>query len=264
MRRMSFETLLVEPLCEHIVLLTLNRPHSRNAINHSMAEDLRACFRTLNPPGKADLRAIILTGSGNVAFCAGADLRERQEMDRESWAARHVLLEEAFAAIRGCAVPVIAALNGHALGGGCELALACDLVVASEQATLGQPEVQRGIIPGCGATWTLPRRIGLLRAKELILTGKAIPAQEALRWGMVNRVVPPGEVLPAARELAEQIAANSPLAVREAKGAIDRGLGLSLEAGVASELEAYRRVLASKDPWEGVRAFAEGRPPRFE
>lgn len=261
---MNFETLLRKPCGEHIEILTLNRPQSLNALNTRMAEDLRSYFGPLGDPERIGLRAIILTGAGAVAFCAGADLRERLGMDREAWAAHHALLEEAFDAIRSCAIPIIAALNGHALGGGCELAATCDLIVTSEQALLGQPEVQRGIIPGCGATWSLPRRIGVLRAKELLLTGEAISAREALRWGLVNRVVSPGEVLHVARELAERIAANSPVAVREAKSAIDRGLDMAAEAGVALELAAYRRVLASKDSREGVLAFHEKRPPRFQ
>ncbi|HVR95066.1 MAG TPA: enoyl-CoA hydratase-related protein, partial [Thermoanaerobaculia bacterium] len=175
----------------------------------------------------------------------------------------HLFLEEAFAAIRRCPVPLVAAVNGAAIGGGCELMLACDLTVAAETATFSHPEVRRGIIPGCGATWTLPRVIGVPRAKEMILTGRTVAAAEALGWGLVNRVVPEPEVLPAARALAEAIASNGPVAVRNARRALDEGLGLAQEDGVACELDAYRRTLASEDRREGIDAFNEKRPPRF-
>lgn len=259
----SFETLSVGRFGEHIVELTLDRPAVLNAIDTRLGIELGDFFEALPEALATDLRTLVLTGSGPKAFCAGADLKERQGMSDEAWNEHHAALERAFAMIRHCPVPIIAAVEGAALGGGCELVLACDLVVASETAFFGQPEVRRGIIPGCGATWALPRRIGASRAREMIFTGRRIGADEAAKWGLVNCVAAAGEALASARSLAEEIVAGGPIAVREAKRAIDRGLDLSREEGIVAELEGYRRTIPTEDRREGIRSFNQRRPPRF-
>ena len=257
----SYETLVVEEPAPHVLQVRLDRPQVLNALNTRMAEELGEVF--MAPPA-SDLRALIVTGTGERAFCAGADLKERLGIkDDAAWAEHHEVLERCFAAMRAFAVPVIAAVNGVALGGGCELTLACDLVLAADSASFSQPEVRRGIIPGCGATRALPQRIGITRAKEMILTGRTVRAEEALEWGLVNRVVPAAELPAAARELAREIARNGPVAVREAKRVIDRGIELGQEDGIALELEAYRRTVATEDRHEGVAAFNEKRQPSF-
>lgn len=259
-----YHTLLAARLGAHGILLTLNRPEVSNALDTRMAEELLAFFQALEAAlATEDLRILALTGTGDRAFCAGADLKERLGMDEAAWTAHHAALERAFEALRACPLPVVAAVHGAALGGGCELVLSCDLALASEAAFFAQPEVQRGIIPGCGATWLLPRRVGLVRAKELLLTGRSLPAVEALEWGLVNRVVAPGDLPGALAELAGRIAACGPIAVRAAKQAIDRGCDLPSREGLAHELELYRRVLATADREEGIAAFNDKRPPRF-
>ena len=162
------------------------------------------------------------------------------------------------------AVPVIAAVNGVAYGGGCEMALACDMIVAAEGARFAQPEAKRGIIPGGGGTQRLPRRIGIARAKELIFTGEPVDAPTALEWGLVNRVVPLDKLLDEAKTLAAAVAASGPIAVRQAKRAIDKGIDLALDSGLAFEIEAYNVALASEDRHEGINAFNEKRPPEFK
>jgi enoyl-CoA hydratase/carnithine racemase len=196
----------------------------------------------------------VVAGEG-PSFCAGADVKERAGLeDDDAWLAQHHVLEAAFAAVRECPAPVIAAVEGAALGGGLELALSCDLVVAGEGASFGQPEVRRGIMPGGGATQLLPRAVGVARAKLLILAGEPVDAATALAWGLVVELVPAGEARARALDLAARIAANAPLAVRGAKAAIDRG----------GELERYAEVVRTQDRREGTRAFVERREPRFE
>jgi enoyl-CoA hydratase/carnithine racemase len=259
-----YETLLVEPPRDHVQVVTLNRPQVLNAINTQMGRELRAFFRDFDHGQEPDVRAVILAGAGERAFCAGADLKERRGMDEVVWRRQHVIFEEAFEALWRFPVPLIAAVNGVAFGGGCEIALACDLIVAAEEASFAQPEVKRGILPGGGGTQRLPRRIGIARAKELIFTGEPIDARTALHWGLANRVVPRARLLAEARALAAAIATNGPIAVRQAKKAIDRGYDLALESGLTLEIEAYNVALASEDRHEGINAFNEKRPPQFK
>ncbi|HUJ74324.1 MAG TPA: enoyl-CoA hydratase-related protein [bacterium] len=260
---MPYETLLVQPLEPHVLLVTMNRPGAMNAHNTRMGEEMRAFFRELDPTAQ-DTRAIVLTGAGERAFCVGADLKERQGMSDEAWRRQHVVFEEASEALWRCPVPVLAAVNGFALGGGCETALACDFIIAAENASFGQPEVLRGIIPGTGGTQRLPRRIGPARAKELLYTGRILTAAEALDWGLVNRVVPAQRLLPEATELALMIARSGPIAVRQVKKAVERGFNLSLETALAMELECYAACVGSEDRREGINAFNEKRPPVFK
>ncbi len=259
-----YETLDVQPPEDHVQVVTLNRPQVLNAISTTMGRELRVFFRDFDHAQQPDVRVVILTAAGDRAFCAGADLKERQGMDETVWKRQHIIFEEAFEALWRFPVPVIAAVNGLAYGGGCEMALCCDMIVAAEEATFAQPEAKRGIMPGGGGTQRLPRRIGLARAKELIFTGEPIDARRALEWGLVNRVVPRASVLDEARALAKSIAASGPIAVRQAKRAIDRGYDLSLETGLVLEIEAYHTAVASEDRQEGINAFNEKRPPRFK
>jgi enoyl-CoA hydratase/carnithine racemase len=213
--------------------------------------------------GDRALRAVVITGQGDRAFCAGADLKERSRMSAEEVHAFHAAVRDGFAGIERAPQPFVAALNGAALGGGLELALACDLRVAAEGVEVGLPEVSLGIIPGAGGTARLPRLVGVARAKDLILTGRRVGAAEALAMGLVSRVAPAGQVVPAAVALAEQVARNAPISLRQAKRAIDGGFHLPLEEALALENRLYQDCLASRDRVEALRAFAEKRPPVF-
>ena len=259
----AFETLLPERVDEHILLVRLNRPEASNALDTQMGLDLVAFFEgvALDPAGA---RCLVLTGSGDRAFCAGGDLKERRGMTDEAWGRQHVVFERMVRAILDCPVPVLGAVNGAAYGGGCEIAAACDFLYAARTARFALTETTLGIMPGAGGTQTLPRAIGERRAKELILTGRPFSAAEALDWGLVNALFEPAELLAAALNTAGSIAANAPIAVRQAKMSIGRGLGMSLRDGLAFEIEAYNRMVPTQDRREGVLAFNEKRRPRFE
>ena len=259
----SFETLLTETALPHVLLVTLNRPEASNAFNTQMARDLITLFEGFSLD-TGDIRAIVLTGAGSRAFCAGGDLKERHGMTDSAWAAQHLVYERMVRAILGCPIPVIGAINGAAYGGGCELAAALDFCYAAEEARFAQTEVKIGIIPGAGGTQTLARAVGERRAKELILTGRVFSAGEALEWGLVNAVFPADRLLPAALDTAGQIAANAPIATRQAKQAIHKGLQMGLADGLAFEIEAYNRTFPTADRREGVAAFNEKRSPKFE
>jgi enoyl-CoA hydratase len=210
-----------------------------------------------------NLRAVIITGQGDKAFCAGGDLKERNGMSDEGWQAQHVIFERMVRAIMGCPIPVLAAVNGAAYGGGCEIAAASDFIYAASTARLALTEVTLGIMPGAGGTQNLARAVGERRAKELILSGLPFTAAEAEAWGLVNRVVEPSELQEATLAIARRIAGNGPIAVRQAKQAIHRGLQMSVWDGLAFEIEAYNRLVPTEDRREGVRAFNERRKPVF-
>jgi len=258
----SMQTLRLSEPAPRVLLIELNRPEVRNALNTQMGRELREIFVPLQfTPG--DLRCIVVTGTGDKAFCAGGDLKERNGMSDAAWRAQHAVFEEAFYAVMNCAVPVIGAVNGAAFGGGCELALACDFVLAADTARFALTETTLGIIPGCGGTQNLPRAVGARRAKELIMTGRPFSAQEALAWGMVNAVHSGEGLMAAALETARAICRSAPVAVRQAKKAIQHGLDVDRRTGLAFEIEAYNRTVVTEDRLEGVRAFAEKRKPRF-
>jgi enoyl-CoA hydratase/carnithine racemase len=245
-----------------IATVTLDRPEARNAISTALARDLAATLEPLAT--RRDLRAVVLAGAGDKGFCAGADLRERSGFDDHDWFVQREVLRRAFSAVRRCPLPTVAAVHGFALGGGCELALCCDLVVAADDAVLGLPEVSLGLVPGGGGTQLLVRRVGRSAAKDLLLTGRRVGAAEAQRLGLVDRVVPPDSVRRAAGELAAQIAANAPTAVRLAKWALDLGADLAQEAGLEVEDHAWRQAVLSDDRREGIAAWNERRPPRWQ
>jgi enoyl-CoA hydratase len=244
---------------EGIAVVTLHRPEARNAINLEVVNELHAVLEALGRDGTT--RVLILTGAGKAAFASGADIRELR--DRRAADALRGINSSLFMAVERFPLPTIAAVNGYALGGGCELALACDLRVAGESARFGQPEVGLGIIPAAGATYRLPRIVGAGRARDLILTGRIIDADEALAMGLVNRVVPDDRVLEEARLTALLMVRKGPLALRAAKLALGAS-AYGPDAGHIAENLAQGILFESADKREGMTAFLEGRPPRFK
>ncbi|HSO29485.1 MAG TPA: enoyl-CoA hydratase-related protein [Candidatus Sulfomarinibacteraceae bacterium] len=232
-----------------------------NLVTRELTEQLRDALAKL--ASAHEVRAVVVSGRGERAFCAGSHIGEFEGL-RGRVAEGKLLLEKlVYRQLAELPMPTIAAIEGDALGGGLELALCCDLRVASARARLGMPEVRLAVLPGSGGTQRLPRVVGPARAKELILTGRIISAEEAERIGLVNRVVPAGEARAAADELAAEIAARGPLAVREAKRLIDAAPDLGLDAGLAAELDASERIFDSEDMLEGARAFFGKRDPEY-
>jgi enoyl-CoA hydratase len=259
----AYDTLRIEARDPHLLVVTLNRPDVLNAINTQMGRDLLDLWTNLIADAGA-IRCIVLTGAGERGFCAGGDLKERNGMSDDAWRRQHEIFERAFFALMEVPVPVIAAVNGHAYGGGFETALACDFIYASRNARFALSEVRLGIMPGGGGTQNLARAVGERRAKELILRAQPFTAEQGLAWGLVNHLSEPGQVLDDALSAARDIAANGPLAVRQAKKAIHFGLQGDLLTGCRFEIEAYNRLVSSDDRHEGVRAFNEKRAPNFQ
>ncbi|MFO1191058.1 MAG: enoyl-CoA hydratase-related protein [Rhodoferax sp.] len=258
----AFDTLRLDWPQPHVARVTLNRPEVLNAINTRMGEELLALWQGLEQDA-GDCRCVILTGSGERAFCAGGDLKQRDGMTDAQWRAQHEIFERAFRALLEVPVPVIAALNGIAYGGGLETALACDFIYAAEHVRCALSEARLGIMPGGGGTQTLARAVGERRAKELIFRARAFDAAEGVAWGLFNQVCPPAALMPQALQCAKEIAGNGPLAVRQAKKSIHWGLQTDLQTGARFEIEAYYRLVGSQDRREGVAAFNEKRPPVF-
>ncbi len=258
----QYETLLLTDPVEHVLQITLNRPESSNAFNTQMAHELTGLFEGLALDHDA-IRCLLITGAGERAFCAGGDLKERKDMSDKDWGNQHLIFERMMRAIIDCPIPIIGAINGAAYGGGCELAAAVDFVYAADIARFALTETSLGIIPGAGGTQTLARAMGERRCKELILSARPFNAAEAMQWGLVNAVYTRTDLLPAALETAQRIAANAPVAVRQAKQSIHRGLQMSLADGLAFEIEAYNRTVPTEDRYEGVLAFNEKRKPKF-
>ena len=259
----GYETLQLDARGEHVLLVILNRPGVLNAINTQMGRDqLDLWSRLTAEPGS--LRCVIVTGSGDRAFCAGGDLKERDGMTQAQWQAQHEIFERAFMALVECTVPVIAAVNGHAFGGGLEMALCCDFIYAVPGTRFALSEVSLGIMPGGMGTQNLPRAAGERRAKEMILTARPFSAAEGKEWGLVNRLCEPAKLMEEALATAQSIAANAPLSTRQAKKSIHFGLQMDLMSGYRFEIEAYNRLVDTADQREGVKAFNEKRKPRFE
>jgi len=255
---MAADVLLME-VAEGIATLTINRPEVLNALDDAVKARLDEVLPALEQDGAVG--AVILTGAGDRAFVSGADIRGLAAKGPQHRLAHG--LAETFWALERLPKPTIAAVNGYALGGGCELALACDLRIASERARFGQPEVNLGILPGAGGTQRLPRLVGIGKAKELIFTGAIIDAAEAKSIGLVNQVVPHADLLPRAREMARLILSKGPLAVRLAKAAITVGMAEGMLPGLAFEKMAQAFLFTTADRAEGMQAFLEKRPPRF-
>jgi enoyl-CoA hydratase/carnithine racemase len=257
---MSYETLTCEGR-EGIATITIRRPEKLNALNQKVMQELHACFEQLRDDDA--VRVVIITGAGEKAFVAGADISELAVQNPVGGRATSLAGQRTLDLIENLGKPVIAAVNGYALGGGCELCMACTLRVASENARFGQPEVKLGIIPGYAGTQRLPRLIGKGRALELILTGEAVTAQEAYRIGLVNQVVAQNELMPAAEALARKIMANGPLAVRFAMEAVHHGMEMSKAEGQFLEATLFGLCCTTEDKNEGTRAFLEKRPAKF-
>lgn len=244
----------------HIAVVELHRPEARNAFHTKMAEQLLQAFQEI---ANSDARAVLLQSASPQAFCAGADLKERNGMSEQEWREQHKLFEQMFYAIADTPQPVIAVVDGYALAGGFELVLNCDFIVAATSAVFGLPEATRGIMPGGGATRLLPKRVGLHTAKEWVCTGRMVPAEEADRAGLLNRLTTPETLQQQALALAEALARNAPLSVQYSKRAVDALFGMEDELAREKELEYYNRCVDTEDRLEGVLAFVEKRAPRF-
>ncbi len=244
-----------------LAVVALDRPKALNALNTATLAELDAAFQELAED--AAIRVVLLTGTGGRAFAAGADIRELADLAPEEGRAFALRGQGVFRRIETLAKPVIACIQGFALGGGCELAMACTLRIAAEDARLGQPEVKLGIIAGYGGTQRLPRLVGRGAALKLLLTGAIIDAQEALRIGLVDAVVPAAELMSRAEALATEIAQNGPLAVSETLRSVDEGLSLPLELALLREAARFGHLCASADKAEGTRAFLEKRAPQW-
>ena len=261
------DILLQERTEEGILILTLNRPEAMNCFNFDLLAALADVIREAN--FDMGLRCIIITGAGGedpkkASFSTGADLKERRTLTPDQVRRFIFTIRNTFTAVEQVRVPAIAAINGFAFGGGMELALACDLRIASSNVIMGLTETSLAIIPGAGGTQRLPRIIGIAKAKELIFTARRIDAQTALEIGLVNRVVEPAALMPAARELAREIAKNGPIGVAQAKFAINNGMEASLGVALPLESKAYEVTIPTKDRLEALAAFAEKRKPVFK
>lgn len=256
-------TLELERLASDILVVRMNRPEAANAMNTQMGLDLMAVFEELQIR-QDGLRCLVLTGAGARAFCAGGDLVQRRTMSDEQWQAQHAIFERMLRGLVNCPLPVIAAVNGAAFGGGCEIAAACDFIYAAKHARFALTEVTLGIMPGAGGTQNLARAVGTRRASEIVLTGKPFSAEEGQAWGLVNEVVEAADLMEATLATARRIAANAPLSIRQAKQAIRRGVDMSISDGLAFEIEAYNRLVPTSDRREGVNAFNEKRKPEFK
>ncbi len=257
---MSFETLLYEKR-DGIGYVTLNRPDKLNALNRKVMEELSACFEDIDKDN--EVRAVIVTGAGEKAFVAGADINELAVQNPIEGKEASLRGQQILDFIEDLGKPVIAAVNGYALGGGCELAMACTLRIASENARFGQPEVKLGIIPGYAGTQRLPRLLGKGRAMEMILSGEPVTAQEAYRIGLVNQVVAQKDLIAAAEALARKITANAPLAVKFSIEAVNHGMEMTQEEGEFLEATLFGLCCTTADMKEGTRAFLEKRPAKF-
>jgi methylglutaconyl-CoA hydratase len=249
-------------LSGNVATLTLNRPQARNAISRQVLDDFETLLAAVDAASEA--RTVIITGAGDKAFCAGADLKERAGMSPAEVGNFLTTINRLFTAIENFRLPVIAAMNGAAFGGGLEMAMAADIRLAAESAVMGLTETRLAIIPGAGGTQRMPRLVGMAKAKELILAGRRIDARQALEIGLVNGICPSDELMHRSRQLALEINAGGPIAVQQAKAAINKGMATDLQSGLAVESEAYARCLPTEDRLEGLKAFAEKRKPVYK
>jgi enoyl-CoA hydratase len=259
----SYETLSLENPAPHIALVKLNRPEAANSLNTVMGEELRALWGSFYVE-QGDTRCIVLTGSGEKIFCAGGDLKERNGMTDAAWQRQHAIYEQMAMAMMNCPIPIIAAVNGAAFGGGCEMVAMADFAYASERARFALTEVTLGIMPGTMGTQNLPRAVGVRRAKEIILTGLPFSAEEAHTWGLVNRVCPNESLLDETLATAQRIASNAPISTRQAKKSVSMAAQIDARNGFMFEIEAYNRMVDTEDRLEGVSAFNEKRKAEFK
>jgi len=258
---MSYENILYE-VRDQIARITVNRPQVLNALNRATVEELDRAFDAAR--ADAGVRALIITGAGEKSFVAGADINELAKQSPVEGKDYSLFGQAAFHKLETMGKPSIAAINGFALGGGCELAMCCSMRIASKNARLGQPEVKLGLLPGYGGTQRLARLCGKGVAHELLLSGEMIPADEALRVGLVNHVVELPELIPAAEEIAQKIVANAPLAVKYAMEAVEHGMEMTQEEGLFLEATLFGLCCATEDMREGTKAFLEKRPAKFQ
>ena len=258
---MEFKNVILEKEGK-IAIVTINRPKALNALNSETLQDIDAVITELE--NDSTIYAVVLTGAGEKAFVAGADISEMKDLNEEQGKEFGVLGNKVFRRLETLGKPVIAAISGFALGGGCELAMACDIRIASDRARFGQPEAGLGITPGFGGTQRLPRIVGLGKAKELIYTCAIIKADEALSIGLVNKVVPLENLMEEARAMANKIAENAPIAVKLCKDAIDRGMQVGMDEAIMVEAEDFGKCFASADQKEGMTAFMEKREKNFQ
>jgi enoyl-CoA hydratase len=259
----TYQTLLLEQKEHNILLVTLNRPQAANAINTQMGQDFIDLWQWINAQ-PSRYRCIVMTAIGEKAFCAGGDLKERNRMTDEQWQAQHIVYERMIQGFMACPVPLIAAVNGAAYGGGTEIALCADFIYAASNARFALTEVTLGIMPGSGGTQMLPRAAGQRRAMELIMTGKPFSADEAFNWGIVNQVCNSDTLLEETLTTAKRIADNAPIATRQIKQSIRYGLDMDIRSGLMFEIEAYNRLVTTEDRLEGVLAFNEKRKANFK
>lgn len=259
----DFETLRVALPRPHVLEVTLDRPAFGNAINTRAGRELLTLWNLLTEDA-ADIRCIVLTGAGDRIFCAGGDLKERHGMTRAQWQHQHELFERMYWTLIDLPVPVIAAVNGHAYAGGLELALSCDFIYARPGVRFALTEVTLGIMPGAGGTQNLPRAVGQRRAREILLTGLPFSSEQALEWGLVNRLTGPESVREAALETAGRISDNAPLSVRQIKKSVRYGGEMELRTAFRFEIEAYNHLIDTEDRREGVAAFNEKRRAVFK
>jgi enoyl-CoA hydratase len=258
----SFETLKLALVGPNIILIELHRPHVSNALNTVMTRELLAVWQSLSA-ASCVYQVVVLTGTGQACFCAGADLKERHRISAELWLEQHEILEQMMLAMHDCPVPIVAAVNGAAFGGGLELLLNCDFAYCCTAARFAFPETNLGFIPGAMGTQWLPRAVGLARAKELCMTGATFSSAEALTWGLVNKVIAQDSLLGEVVAVAQRIQLASPLAVRQVKRALNTTLGNDLASGYLREIKLYKDCINAADRVEGIAAFNEKRTPNF-
>ncbi|WP_298823755.1 enoyl-CoA hydratase/isomerase family protein [uncultured Planococcus sp.] len=260
----NWETLNLneENRAENVFVIELNRPDAMNSLNTKMGIELIECLKSLEQ--EKELRVLVLTAKGEKSFCAGADLKERKGMTNEQWKQQHDIFEDAYELLRNFKFPVIAAVNGFALGGGMEMLLSCDLRYAAAHAKMGLPEVKLGIIPGVGGTQLLPRAIPVGLAKEMLFRGNQVDAAKALDVGILNGVFSKEELMPKTLEVAKEIAENAPLSLQSIKKSISTGLHTDINTALSIELDQYYKCANSADRLEGVLAFNEKRKPEWQ
>lgn len=258
---MTFETLLFEKK-DGIGVLKIHRPQALNALNSQVLGELNSFLDELDRDSQ--IKVLIITGSGEKSFVAGADIKELSSLSPQAARTFAERGQKTFRRFEILKIPVIGAINGFALGGGAELALSCDFLIASSQARFGLPEVSLGLLPGFGGTQRLARFVGLPMARELVFSGRQVKADEALRIGLVNSVVEPSALLSKAEEIAREIISRAPLAVQNAKSVINRGYDLGIDEGLLVEREAFSELFRTSDQREGTQAFLEKRPPHFK
>lgn len=261
---LTYKTLMLEHKENGVWILTVNRPEALNALNSTVLNEMGEALRQIGEMDYEDARALIITGAGEKAFVAGADIKEISELDEENAVAFAQRGQSIFHELTLLKIPVIAAVNGFALGGGCELALGCDFIYAADTAKFGLPEVSLGLIPGFGGTVRMARAVGQRRARELTYTGAMISADEAFRMGLVNKVVPGAELMAAVMKTVDAILSKAPIAVGVAKKSINQGWDMDIDSAQTNEANIFSELFTTEDVREGTKAFIEKRKAQFK